>query len=150
MRHRMKTVKLNRSRGHMASLAKNLVRSLFLEEGITTTETKAKWTRSLAEHLISIAKKGDLASLRRLIAATGSKEVAQKILAITKRLGGRSSGHLRLTKTGIRVGDKAVMVKVEFLFEEIKKETSVKEKKPRSKRPEKVTEPVAEGAVVKE
>lgn len=125
MRHRMNKVKLNRSGAHRDALAKNLVRSLFLEEGITTTEAKAKWTRSLAEHLISIAKKGDLTARRRLIAATGSKELAKKVLEITQKLTSRNSGWLRLTKTGLRVGDKAVMTKIEFIFDEVKKDEVV-------------------------
>lgn len=125
MRHRMNKVKLNRSGAHRDALAKNLVRSLFLEEGITTTETKAKWTRSLAEHLISIAKKGDLTAHRRLIAATGSKELAKKILEMAQKLTSRNSGWLRLTKVGIRVGDKAVMTKIEFIFDEVKKDEVV-------------------------
>lgn len=117
----MKTVKLNRSGAHRGALAKNLVRSLFLEESITTTEAKAKWSRSLAEHLVSVAKKGDLAARRRLIAETGSKELAQKIFATAAKLTGRTSGFIRLTKVGIRVGDKAVMTKMEFVFDEVKK-----------------------------
>jgi large subunit ribosomal protein L17 len=136
----MKKIKLNRSRAHRQSLEKNLVRSLFLEEGISTTEAKAKWVRSSAEHYLSIAKKGTLESLRRLISETGSKEVAKKIIELSKKLTNRNSGYLRLTKVGIRVGDKAVITKVGFIFDEVKKETKEAVKKPRARKTKASTE----------
>lgn len=133
MRHRMKKVKLNRSGAHRHGLERNLLRSLFLEEGITTTDVKAKWVRSSAEHLITIAKKGTVDSLRRLIAETGTLEVAKKIVEVAKKLTTRQNGYLRLIKQGIRVGDKAVMSKIEFVWDEVKKpietESVVKESK---------------------
>ncbi len=121
MRHRVDKVKLNRSGGHRKGLLNNLVRSLFLEGSITTTISKAKWARSRSEHLISIAKKGTLDSFRCLIAETGSKEVARKIQETTKELTSRTSGFLRLTKVGIRAGDKSVMVKMEFVKDDVQK-----------------------------
>jgi len=131
MRHRMSKVKLNRSYDHRHSLEKNLVRSLFLSEGMTTTEAKAKWARSGAEHLITIAKKGSLDSFRRLIFETGSKDFAKKIIATSSRLKDRNSGYIRLTKVGIRVGDKAVMTKMEFVWdvEPVEKKTVSKKVK---------------------
>jgi len=136
MRHRVHKVKLNRDGAHRKGLLNNLVRSLFLEESITTTITKAKWARSHSEHLISIAKKGTLDSFRRLIAETGSKEVAKKIEETTKELSTRTSGFLKLTKVGIRAGDKSVMVKIEFVRDA--KPEEIKEKKKVVKK-EKVT-----------
>ncbi len=77
--------------------------------------------RTLAENLVTVPKTADLASLRRLISETGSKELARKIIEVAGKLKARNSGYLRLTKVGIRVGDKAVMTKVEFVFDEVKK-----------------------------
>jgi len=46
--------------------------------------------------------------------------VSKKIVEVRKKLTARQTGYLRLTKTGIRVGDKAVMTKMEFVFDEVK------------------------------
>lgn len=129
MRHRVKRVKFNRDRDHRNSLLRNLVRSLFLENGITTTEAKAKWLRSNVEHLITIAKLGGLTALRRLIAETGNKDLAKKILDTSAKLTARNSGYVSLTKTGIRVGDKATMVKIDFIYDVVKEEKKVKAEK---------------------
>ncbi|MCX6784243.1 MAG: 50S ribosomal protein L17 [candidate division WWE3 bacterium] len=127
MRHRVKRVKFNRDRDHRNSLLRNLVRSLFLEDGITTTEAKAKWLRSHADHLVTIAKIGGLTALRRLITETGNKDLAKKIIDTSAKLTARNSGYLSLTKVGIRVGDKAPMVKVDFIYDVVEKEKVVKE-----------------------
>ena len=145
----MHKVKLNRSGAHRHGLERNLLRSLFLEEGITTTDVKAKWVRSGAEHLITIAKKGTVDSLRRLIAKTGTLEVAKKIVEISKKLTARQNGYLRLVKQGIRVGDKAVMTKIEFVWDEVKKPVEAEVPVAKETKPKIVKTKVAKAKVVK-
>jgi len=59
-------------------MLRNMATSLFKHGKITTTETKAKRLRPLAERLVTFAKRGDLASRRRVIAQlTGTQSQRQ-------------------------------------------------------------------------
>jgi len=68
MRHRIAGKKLSRDSEHRRALKRNLAASLFIHGRIKTTEPRAKFVRSFAERLITIAKKGDLNARRRVIA----------------------------------------------------------------------------------
>jgi len=65
MRHRKKTFKLNRTSSHRCMMIANMLKSLLEHERIETTLPKAKLVRKYADHLITLALKGDLASLRK-------------------------------------------------------------------------------------
>jgi large subunit ribosomal protein L17 len=83
---------------------------------IETTLVKAKATVPYTEKLISKAKKGDLHNRRMIISALQTKEMAHKLVDdIAPLLTGRTSGHLRITKTGNRRGDNAPMARVSFV-----------------------------------
>ena len=58
MRHRKSGRRLNRSSAHRKALYKNLVAELICHEQIITTEAKARSTRSAAEKMITLAKRG--------------------------------------------------------------------------------------------
>jgi len=60
MRHRKAGRQFGRNSGHRRALFRNLVTSLFEHERIETTEAKAKEIRSIAEKLVTLAKKGTL------------------------------------------------------------------------------------------
>ncbi len=68
MRHRIAGYKLNRDTEHRLALHRNLVVALFTHGQITTTVPKAKSVKPFAEKLITAARKGDLASRRRVLA----------------------------------------------------------------------------------
>jgi large subunit ribosomal protein L17 len=71
MRHRVAGRKLGRKTNHRKALWRNMALSLFTHGQITTTLPKAKSVKPFVEKLISAAKKGDLASRRRVIKALG-------------------------------------------------------------------------------
>ncbi len=75
MRHRVAGRKLNRTSQHRLALRRNLVASLFEHETISTTKEKAKEVRPFAERLITLAKKGTLASRRRAIQLLGNRTI---------------------------------------------------------------------------
>ena len=77
MRHRIAGGQLNRTSAHRTALRRNLAASLFEHETISTTMPKAKHVKSFAEKLITLAKKGDLASRRRAIAMLGNRNIVK-------------------------------------------------------------------------
>jgi large subunit ribosomal protein L17 len=71
MRHRVSGRKLGRDTEHRIAMWRNMAVSLFTHGQITTTIPKAKSVKPFVEKLISAAKKGDLASRRRVIKQLG-------------------------------------------------------------------------------
>lgn len=67
MRHRMAGYKLGRDTEHRTALFRNLAAAVFTHGQITTTIPKAKAVKPFVEKLITLAKKGDLASRRRAV-----------------------------------------------------------------------------------
>lgn len=68
MRHRVAGYKLSRDHEHRRALRRNLAVALFTHGQITTTVPKAKSVQPFVEKLITAARKGDLASRRRVVA----------------------------------------------------------------------------------
>jgi large subunit ribosomal protein L17 len=115
-RHGYKGRKLSRERDQRRALVKGLATSLVIEERIETTLPKAKELVRYIEKLITKAKRGDLASRRQVIAGLSTQSAAFKLVdAIAPQLGGRTSGHVRVARTRLRVGDGAQMAAVEFV-----------------------------------
>lgn len=116
--------KVGRRTSARKALFRDLVTDLFINERIETTETKAKEVRSIAEKLITLAKRGDLHA-RRQVAAFVRKEVAdastgqdaiQKLFDdIAPRYKERNGGYTRVLKLGPRRGDGAPMVYLELV-----------------------------------
>ncbi len=75
MRHRVAGRHLNRTSSHRLAMRRNMVSSLFEHETISTTMPKAKEVRGFAEKLITLAKKGTLASRRRAIALLNNRAI---------------------------------------------------------------------------
>ncbi len=77
---------------------------------------KAKEIVPVIEKLITKAKQADLAGRRQVIASVTTLEIAHKLFdEIAPQLTKRNSGHVRLTKTGLRRGDNAAMAEVSFV-----------------------------------
>jgi large subunit ribosomal protein L17 len=105
---------------HERLMLANLATSLFEHERITTTETKAKRLRPLAERLITFAKRGDLHARRQVMAVIRDKDVVHKLFAeIGPKFATRPGGYTRVVKVGPRKGDNAPMAIIE-LVEELK------------------------------
>ncbi|WP_134704795.1 50S ribosomal protein L17 [Ammoniphilus sp. YIM 78166] len=116
--------KLGRRSSARKALFRDLVTDLIINERIETTETKAKEVRSIAEKLITLARRGDLHA-RRQVAAFVRNEVAnaesgqnavQKLFDdIAPRYNERNGGYTRILKLGPRRGDGAPMVYLELV-----------------------------------
>lgn len=131
MRHRVATLKLNRTSSHRKAMFRNMVTSLFKYERIRTTDAKAKALRSWADHLITLAKRGDLHARRQALAIVREKDVVHKIFAeMPDRFKDIAGGYTRITKLGARPGDAAPISVIELVV-------SDKNKKPKVKRPAK-------------
>ncbi|NUT58372.1 MAG: 50S ribosomal protein L17 [Agromyces sp.] len=105
---------------HERLLLANLAAALYTHERITTTETKAKRLRPLAERLITFAKRGDLHARRRVLAVIGDKAVVHKLFTeIAPQVADREGGYTRITKIGNRKGDNAPMAVIELVLEPV-------------------------------
>ncbi len=135
---------------HERLMLANLAAALFTHKSITTTETKAKRLRPLAERLVTFAKRGDLHARRRVLAVIGDKSVVHELFAvIAPQVADREGGYTRITKIGNRKGDNAPMAVIELVLEPVvKKQRAAKPaaaEAPVADEPEVVTE--AEAAV---
>ena len=105
---------------HERLLLANLAAALYTHERITTTETKAKRLRPLAERLVTFAKRGDLHARRRVLAVIGDKAVVHKLFTeIAPQVADREGGYTRITKIGNRKGDNAPMAVIELVLEPV-------------------------------
>ena len=117
-RHGYKGRKLARERDQRRALLKGLATSLVMEERIETTLPMAKELVRYIEKLITKAKKGDLANRRAVIAGLSTQIAATKLVdQVAPQLTSRTSGHVRVERTRLRVGDGAQMAVIEFVDE---------------------------------
>ena len=108
--------KLGRPSGHRKMMLKNLTTDLLKYGRIETTETRAKEVRRMAEKMITLAKKNDLAA-RRLVLAEVLDETTVKNLfeKIAPKYQDRNGGYIRITKVGLRQGDAAPKAVLELV-----------------------------------
>ena len=105
---------------HERLMLRNMATSLFLHGRIETTETKAKRLRPLAERLVTFAKRGDLASRRRVLAQLMDKTAVHKLFAeVAPLVADRPGGYTRITKLGFRKGDNAPIAVIELVLEPV-------------------------------
>src|SRR3954470_23080543 len=110
--------RLGGSPAHEKLLLANLATELFRHGKIQTTETKARRLRPLAEQLITKAKRGDLASRRRVLGVVKDKDVVYALFdEIAPRYANRNGGYTRIVKTGPRKGDAAPMAIIALVEE---------------------------------
>lgn len=140
MRHRKKTCKLNRTSSHRRCLFANMLKELIDKGRITTTVAKAKFLRSHADRMVTLAKKNTLSSRRDAIAQlmirfnpltakeqrevkagdTSSYNTDRRVIDILfseigPRFMTRNGGYTRLIKSDHRVGDNAALCIIEYL-----------------------------------
>ena len=130
MRHRKAVLKLNKTPSHRKAMFRNMVTSLFKHERIKTTGAKAKELSRWADHLITLAKRGDLHARRQALAIVREKDVVHKLFEqAAERYGSVSGGYTRVVKLGHRPGDAAPISLVELIYtQETKKKKSKKKK----------------------
>ncbi len=130
MRHRKAGRKLNRTSSHRDAMFRNMVTSLFSHGHIRTTDAKAKELRGWADHMVTLAKRGDLHARRQALAVMRDKAVVHKLFEeAAERFGDRTGGYTNVVKVGRRRGDAAPISLVELISSMETKER--KKKKPK-------------------
>ncbi len=110
--------RLGGSPAHQRLIVANLATQLFEHGRITTTETKARVLRPVAEKLITKAKRGDLHNRREVLKTIRDKSVVHELFTeIAPRFSERPGGYTRITKLGPRKGDNAPMAVIELVTE---------------------------------
>ena len=108
--------RLGGSPAHQRLMLANLATALFEHGKITTTETKARRLRPVAERLITKAKRGDIHSRRQVAAVIRDKTVVHELFTeIAPGFATRPGGYTRITKIGPRKGDNAPMAVIELV-----------------------------------
>lgn len=121
MRKRKKGGRLGRTHGARRGLLRGLARSLVLHGTIETSSPRAKMLRGFVDHLVTIAKKGTVASRRQVLAVlAGDEETVVKLFEKIPTFGTRTSGFTRSTPLGSRRGDDSLRVRVEWTDKEKK------------------------------
>lgn len=140
MRHKKNTCKLNRTSSHRRCLFANMLKELIDKGRITTTVAKAKFLRSHADRIITLAKKNSLASRRKAIGElmiryntlttkeqravkngdTSSYNTDRRVINRLfddwgPRFASRPGGYTRIVKSSRRVGDNAQTCIIEYL-----------------------------------
>lgn len=114
--------KLNRRSDQRKAMLRDLITQLIIHERITTTETKAKEVKRLVEKMVTLGKKGTLASRRqaaqlvRFLEVNEDQNALQKLFDdIAPRYTERNGGYTRIYKMGPRRGDATPMAIIEFV-----------------------------------
>jgi large subunit ribosomal protein L17 len=111
---------------HERLMLANLAASLFEHKRITTTVTKAKRLKPYAERLVTFAKRGDLASRRRVLGLISNKGIVHELFTdIAQAVENRDGGYTRITKIGNRKGDNAPMAVIELVLEPVSAKQAV-------------------------
>lgn len=115
--------KLGRKADHRKALLRNMATSLIEHGSLETTEMKAKELSSVADRLVTLAKRGDLHARRQAAAYVRNIEVDEDGTTALQKLfdeigpnyKDRTGGYTQVIKTGRRRGDAAQMAIVRFV-----------------------------------
>ena len=110
------TRKLGRSSDHRMAMLRAMVTYLMENGRIETTVTRAKEVRSVAEKIVTTAKRSDLHSKRQVFSFITKETVAKKVIdEIAPKYRERNGGYCRIIRTGPRRGDAAEMAIIELV-----------------------------------
>jgi large subunit ribosomal protein L17 len=116
MRHQKKHLQLMTDASHRDAVLAGLAMEIIRHEKIRTTARRAKATRPVIEHLITLGKRGDVHARRQAMAVVGDKELVHKLFdEIAARYADREGGYTRVLKLGPRPGDAAPMAIIELV-----------------------------------
>jgi large subunit ribosomal protein L17 len=135
MRHLKSGSKLGKNPWHRRAVLRGLVTNLFEHGRITTTLTRAKAARPVAEKIITLGKRDTLQSRRQAASYLMTPETTAKLFSeIAPKFADRAGGYTRIIHAGNRVGDNAKVAILELVGFEYK----AKEKKEKPKKEEPV------------
>src|SRR6202158_413797 len=133
MRHLNSGSKLGKQPAQRRAVLRSLATTLFEHGPITTTLTRAKAARPVAEKMITLGKRDTLQSRRQAASYLMTPQVTQKLFSeIAPKVADRAGGYTRIIPAGIRVGDGAHGAILERVAYQLKK----KENKEKTKKQE--------------
>ena len=117
--------KLGRTTAQRKAMLRGMV-TLLLESGkIETTYTRAQEVAAKADEMITLGKKGDLASYRAALAYITKEDVAKKVFSvIAPSYAGVNGGYTQVLKMGPRRGDGAEKAIVKLVAVKAAEETA--------------------------
>lgn len=116
MRHQKSGRKLGMTSSHRKAMFRNMVTSLFEHGKVTTTDTRAKELRRLADRLVTLGKQDSLHAKRLAARTIRTREVLVKLFdEIAPGFGERHGGYTRIVKVNRRLGDNAPMSIIELM-----------------------------------
>jgi large subunit ribosomal protein L17 len=117
MPHKIAGRRLGRASDHRMRMLSNLAVAILRYEKVKTTQAKASEVRGVVDHMISIAKRGDLTARRALAAELPHEPlIIEKLMGeIAQKYADRTSGYTRIIKIGQRLGDAAPIVQIELV-----------------------------------
>ena len=110
------TRKLGRTSDQRKAMLRQLTTDLLENDKLETTFCRAKEVQPVAEKMITLGKKGDLAAYRRALSYITKEDVAHKLFKeVAPKYADRNGGYTRVTRIGARRGDAAEMAIIELV-----------------------------------
>ena len=110
------TRKLGRTSDQRKAMLRQLTTDLLENGKLETTFYRAKEVQPVAEKMITLGKKGDLAAYRRALSYITKEDVAHKLFKeVAPKYADRNGGYTRVTRIGVRRGDAAEMAIIELV-----------------------------------
>ena len=111
-----KNRKLGRTSDQRRAMLRAMVTYLLENGQIKTTITRAKDVAPVAEKMITLAKKNDLASYRQALGFITKEDVAKKLFQeLGPKYAERNGGYTRVVRIGPRRGDAAEMAIIQLV-----------------------------------
>ena len=108
--------KLGKTSDQRRAMLRQLVTDLLENGKIKTTVTRAKEVQPIAEKMITLAKKGDLAAYRQVLSYRTKEDTAKKLFdEIGPKYADRTGGYTRVVRIGFRRGDAAEIAYLELV-----------------------------------
>jgi large subunit ribosomal protein L17 len=116
MRHRRKTVKLQRNSAQRKALLSGLACSLIEQGRIRTTLAKAKALKPIADKMVTLGKMKTVHARRQAFAFLHHKDRVKKLFEeIAPAAANRQGGYTRVIKLGLRASDSAPMALIQWV-----------------------------------
>ena len=110
------TRKLGRTSDQRKAMLRQLTTDLLENGKLETTFYRAKEVQPVAEKMITLGKKCDLAAYRRALSYITKEDVAHKLFKeVAPKYADRNGGYTRVTRIGVRRGDAAEMAIIELV-----------------------------------
>ena len=110
------TRKLGKTTDQRMAMLRQQVTDLLANGHMETTITRCKEIKPLAEKMITLGKKGDLAAYRQALSFITKEDVANKLFKeIAPEYAERNGGYTRIIRTGVRRGDAAETAIIELV-----------------------------------